>query len=115
MLQVKKETMVFWTPGCILSPTEAGTYKDFLFKGNSSTFLSSGIETLGKVLNIVKLVNGNVIHFLVKLLKDVNLLVSSIISFFFSKVIKRFCLIIEPLFFTKGQSFSAADCFISLI
>ena len=88
-------------PGYVSSPTKGRTYKSFPFEGNSLTSSSLSIETLGKILSIMKLVNGDITHYLVKSLKDVNLSVSIIISFFFSRVIKRFCSIAEPLFSTK--------------
>lgn len=114
MLWVHEGTITLWTPECISSPTEARTYKDFPFEGNNSTSSSLGIETLGKVLNIEKLVNGDVTHYLVKSSKDVNLLVSGIISFFLFEVIKRFCSTTEPLFSTKGQLLSVAGYLVSV-
>lgn len=44
-----------------------------------------GIKILDKILNIVKLVNDNITHYLVKSSKDVDLWVSGITSFFFPK------------------------------
>lgn len=107
--------MALWILGCISNPTKAGTYKNFLFKNNSLTFSSSDIKILGKVLSIVKLVNLNITHYLVKSSKDVDLWVFGITSFFFSKVIKRFCLTVEPLISTKDQFFLAAGHLVSMI
>lgn len=98
----------------VSSPTKAGMYKDFPFEGNSLTSLSLGIETLNKVFSIVKLVNGDVTHYLVKSSKDMNLLVSSVTSFFFSRVIKGFCSTAEPLFFTKSRLFLVAGRLVSV-
>ena len=84
--------MAIWTSEYVLSPTEARTYKDFLFESNNLTSLSSDIEILGKVLSIVKLVNGNITHYLIKLSKDVNLLVSIVTSFFISGIMSRLSL-----------------------
>ena len=104
--------MFLWTLRYISSPTEAGMYEEFLFEGNSSTSSSSGIETLGKVLSIVKLVDGDVTHYLVKLSKDVNLSVSGVTSFFLSGVI--ICSTAELLFSTKGRLFSVAGRLVSV-
>lgn len=98
-----------------MSPTETGIYKNFLFEGNSLTFLSSGIEILEKVLSIVKLVNSDLTHYLVKLLKNINLLISNIISFFIFRVIKGFYSIIEPLFSIKNRLFSTIGYLMSMI
>ena len=84
-----------------MSLTEAKIYKGFFFEDNNSIFLFLGIEALGKLLDTVKLVNSDVIHYIVKLLKVVNLLVFNIISFFLFGVIKDFCSIIELMFFKK--------------
>lgn len=114
MLWIQKRTLTLWILGSISSSIKARTYKDFPFKDNSLIFLSLGIKILSKILNSVKLINSNLTHYLVKLWKDVNLLVFCIISFFFSKAIKRFCSIIELLFSTKGLFFLVADSFISM-
>lgn len=90
--------MAFLTMEYVLSPTKARTCKNFFFEDNSSTFSSSKIEILGKVLRIVKLVNDDVTHYLIKLSKYMSLSIFGIISFFFSRVIKRLCSIAEPLF-----------------
>lgn len=63
----------------------------------------------------MKLVNDDVTHYLIKSLKDVNLLVSNVINFFFSKVIKKSCSTIESLFSIKGWLFSVTGCLISEI
>ena len=55
-------TMIFCILICISSLIEAGTYENFPYKDNSSTFLSSDIKILGKILNIAKLVNSIITH-----------------------------------------------------
>ena len=93
--------MTLWMLGCVSNSTETRTYENFSFEGNNLTSLFLDIEILGKVLSIVKLVNSNVIYYLIKSSKDVNLSIFGVINFFFSGVIKRFCSIIEPLFSVK--------------
>lgn len=60
-------------PRNVFSPIDAGMYKNFPFKGNNSISLSLSITILGKVLSIIKLVNGDITHYLIKLSKDMDL------------------------------------------
>lgn len=65
--------MIFWIPEYVSSLAKAEIYKDLFFKDNSLISSSLSIEILGKILNIIKLVNDDIIYYFIKLSKDVDL------------------------------------------
>lgn len=74
------ETIALWIPGYVFGLIWAKAYKDFSFKGNRSKSLFLDIEILDIKLSIIKLFNSNETYYLIKLLKNMDLLISSITS-----------------------------------